>query len=177
MKKLFLLSLFVVAMCTNANAQMFSKSAFRKANSKFSMGLMGGSIGLFDDKAMPAIGLNVMWHGIYFDFLGWPRSHEKDTHVGKWDDETSIGVHAGYQLPVTSHFRLIPIIGYASSSSGTTNGYNWHVGSGGITNSYSKDDEAAGFDYGVVFMFNIKHLNLFATATRYSVYGGVGFEF
>jgi hypothetical protein len=176
-------SLLATALLTlsviSAQAQIFSKDAFQEANkNRWSVGILGGAIGLFDEDAtVGAIGLNFMGYGFYVDFIGWPSGHENDTRVDTWRDKTSFGVHAGYQLPVTKSFRIIPIVGYYRSGETVTDGSRWSSTSTGIRNSSYNEDAARGFDYGAVLVYNYKMLNVFGACTRGAVYGGIGIEF
>ena len=126
---------------------------------------------------MPVFALSTTIYGFYFDVGVCPSSHESDVRVDKWDDNKALMFHAGYQLPLTKWLRVIPIIGYSHYASGTTDGSNYHVTSNGIHNEFTADESFSKFDYGTAAVFNMNHINLQATITRYSWYLGVGYEF
>lgn len=68
------------------------------------------------------------------------------------------------------------MVGYAYDATGMTDGYHYSTDRNGIHNSFNTDYKVEGVDYGAAVVFNIKHLNIQATATRYSWYVGIGFE-
>ena len=172
--------LFVIMiMCSiSMQARIFSKDAFQEANSGGSIGIVGGVLGIYDDLSSAGIGLNGMYKGIYLDFLFWPRAHSSSTDVNYHKDEKqSVSVHAGYQFPITSNIRIIPVVGYTSVRNGDTDGSRYSISSGHINNSYIVKDKNEGFDYGAVISIGIKKVNIYAAGTRYGVYGGVGIRF
>lgn len=177
MKKIIVL-LLMVAFGLKSQAQLLQGDGF-DANKGYEIGLVGGVLGIYDDLSYGAFGLNFTAYGIYVDFLGMPRAHEKSTDVDKHENEkTSIGAHLGYQFPLTNWLSIIPVVGYASVKNGTTDGSNYKINSQtGITNSYKVKDEISGFDYGGLLCFNIKKVRLYAAGTRYGLYGGIGIAF
>lgn len=177
MKKVVVL-LLMALLGTKAQAQLLQGDAF-KANKGYEIGLIGGVLGVYDDLSYGAFGLNFTAYGVYVDFLGMPRAHEKSTDVKKHENEkTSLGVHLGYQLPLTTWLSVIPVVGYASVKNGTTDGSNYTISSqSGITNSYKVKDEISGFDYGGLLCVNIKKVRIYAAGTRYGIYGGIGLAF
>ena len=68
----------------NTSAQIFSKEAFKTANGKWAIGIVGGGLGIFDDNARGVFGLNLTIKGVYVDFMGKGSSHKSDVKVGKW---------------------------------------------------------------------------------------------
>jgi hypothetical protein len=151
MKKIIVLLLMAV-LGMKAQAQLLQGDGFY-ANKGYEIGLIGGVIGVYDDLSYGAFGLNFTAYGVYVDFLGMPRAHEKSTDVDVHENEkTSIGVHLGYQLPLTTWLSIIPVVGYASVKNGTTDGSNYKINKQtGITNSYKVKDENGGFDYGGLY--------------------------
>ena len=121
MKKIIVL-LLMVAFGLKSQAQLLQGDGF-DANKGYEIGLIGGVLGIYDDLSYGAFGLNFTAYGIYVDFLGMPRAHEKSTDVDKHENEkTSIGAHLGYQFPLTNWLSIIPVVGYASVKNGTTDG-------------------------------------------------------
>lgn len=175
MKYLLVLVSFIYTM--NASAQIFSKEAFETANGKWAIGFIGGALGVFDDKARGAFGLNITIKGVYADFLWKGSSHKSDVKVDKWKESSGTAVHIGYQLPITKGFRLIPVVGYYTLGSVTTDGYDWKVTNNGISNKTSNSIDFKGFDYGGVMVFNTKHVNFYAAGTRHTLYGGIAYQF
>ena len=151
MKKIIVLLLMAV-LGMKAQAQLLQGDGF-DANKGYEIGLIGGVIGVYDDLSYGAFGLNFTAYGVYVDFLGMPQAHEKSTDVDVHENEkTSIDVHLGYQLPLTTWLSIIPVVGYASVKNGTTDGSNYKINKQtGITNSYKVKDENGGFDYGGLY--------------------------
>lgn len=176
MKKTIVLLLLAVTV-GQVHAQLLQGEGF-KANKSFEIGLLGGALGIYDDLSTPGIGFNVTAYGVYFDFLGWPRTHANSTDVKKHDNEkTSYSVHAGYQFPLATWLSVIPIVGYTGIKNGTTDGSNWTINGGNISNAYYVKDENNGFDYGGLLCFNINKVRLYAAGTRFGLYGGIGLAF
>ena len=174
MKKLLLLLLLFPF---KVDAQIFSKEAFEYANKKWAIGILGGGLGVFDDKTRGVFGLNLTIKGVYIDFLGKGSSHKSDVRVDKWKESTGTVFHAGYQLPVTKAFRIIPIVGYYTLSRTTTDGYDWKATSSGISNKTSTSVDSKGLDYGGILVLNIKHVNIYGACSSHALYGGVAFQF
>ena len=173
----YLLSiLFFLFLGIEADAKGFSDN-FKAENHHWNLGLLFGGIGQTEDLGMPVFAVSTTIYGFYFDVGVCPSSHKSDVRVDKWDDNEALMFHAGYQLPLTKWFRVIPIIGYSHCASGTTDGSNYHVTSNGIHNKFTADESFSKFDYGTASVFNINHINLQAAITRYSWYLGVGYEF
>ena len=160
-----------------AKSQIFSKEAFEYANQKWAIGAMGGGLGIFDDKTRGVFGLNLTIKGVYVDFLGKWSSHKSDVRVDTWKESSGTVFHLGYQLPVTKTFRVIPVIGYYTLGSTTTDGHDWTATSSGISNKTSTSVDTKGVDYGGVLVFNLKHVNFYGACTRHVLYGGVAYQF
>lgn len=162
---------------TTLPAQIFSKEAFHAANGKWAIGIVGGGLGIFEDKARGVFGLNLTIKGVYVDFMGKGSSHKSDVKVDKWKESSGTVFHVGYQLPVTKGFRLIPLIGYYTLGSVTTDGYDWKATSSGISNKTSNSIDSKGLDYGGSLVFNTKHVNFYAAGTKHTLYGGIAYQF
>ena len=175
MKKVLAFGLLLMPLI--AKSQVFSKEAFEYANQTWSIGIMGGGIGIFDDKTRGGFGLNLTIKGIYLDFLGKGSSHKSDTKVDKWKESSGTVFHVGYQLPVTKSFRVIPVIGYYTLGSTTTDGYDWKVTSSGISNKTSTSIDSRGVDYGGILVLNSRHVNFYGACTTHALYGGVAYQF
>lgn len=176
MKKILLFAVLITT-GLQVHAQLLQGEGF-KGNKGFSMGLLGGAFGIYDDVSNMGIGLNATFSGVYVDLLVMPRAHESSTDVDVHKDEKqTVSIHAGYQFPLTSWVSVIPVVGFTSVKIGDTDGSRWRSGSNGITNSFREKDKTEGFDYGGVLCFNIKKVRIYAAGTRYGVYGGVGLAF
>ena len=164
-------------LCKGAYAQILSKEAFETANAKWSIGIIGGGLGIFDGSARGVFGLNLTVKGFYIDLMGKGSTHKSDVRVDKWTESSGTVFHAGYQLPITKGFRLIPVIGYYTLGNTMTDGYDWKVTSGGISNKTSTSVDSKGLDYGGLMVINSKHVNFYIAGTRYTLYGGVAYQF
>ena len=150
---------------------------FKEVNSKWNIGLQGGYIN-FDETGSGMCGVSFTLKGIHVDLGGLGPGHKHDVNVGKWTSKVAYSIHIGYQIPIVNAFRIIPLIGYASTGKGYTDGYNYEISYGGtVTNDSSMTFDNQGFDYGAKFVINIKKFNINIAATRYVYYGGVALEF
>lgn len=172
-----LLLAFLLFMPLAANARAFSQEAFQAANGSWSVGILGGGLGLFDDEARGVFGLNLTIKGFYVDFMGKGSSHKNDVRVDKWKESSGTVFHTGYQIPVTANFRIIPVVGYYTLGTVSTDGYDWKVTSSGISNKTSTSIDSKGVDYGGVLVINSRRVNFYAGCTRYTLYGGVALQF
>ena len=171
-----ILTIFPLFISITMSAQILSKDAF-EANKKWSIGILAGAHGVFDDKARGVFGLNLTIKGIYLDFLGKGSSHKSDVRVDKWKESSGTVFHLGYQIPLTRALRIIPIVGYYTLGKITTDGYDWKVTSSGISNKTYTSVDSRGVDYGGILVINIKHVNIYAAGTAHTLYGGVAYQF
>ena len=174
----YLLSfLLLIFFGVEANASDFSEN-FKKTNSTWNMCAHLGVVGHTEGMAMFTGYGSLTIHGCYLDFGFSPRTHRRDVDIKKWDDKEAYMFHTGYQIPISKKFRAIPLIGFVSCTNGVTDGANWSVDRHyGINNSYTANKELKEVDYGAAAVFYFDHLVLQATATRYCLYAGFGYEF
>lgn len=175
MKKLILLLFLCLPMLSEA--KIFSKDAFQTANGKWSIGILGGGLGIFEGKGRGVFGMNLTIKGIYGDFLGKGSSHKSDIEVKKWSESSGTVFHVGYQFPVTKTLRIIPIVGYYTLGRTITDGYNWSVSKTGISNKTSTSVDSKGVDYGGVLVLNTKHVNFYGACSKHTLYGGIAYQF
>ena len=175
MKKIIFTLVIVFTFIGTLSAQNSYKDTFKYTNTKFNVGVHFGAIGCSDDLGLQEFLVSTTIYGVYADFGGWPSSHGSDVRVDTWDDDKAYTGHIGYQVPITKWLRVIPMVGYAYDATGTTDGHHWSYDNG-IHNKFNVDDEISGVDYGAAIVFNINHVNIQATATRYNWYVGIGFE-
>ena len=149
----------------------------------YGVGFQAGALGLGKEVTRFAIGANVLAYGVYMDFLYSAPQHAHDPKVTLWDDNSGYAIHVGYQIPILTFLRVIPIIGYAEVNKGITDGtkysYDYSVTDKRwvINNEYTKTWDDGGFDAGGSVVLNIGKVNVFVTGTMSSVYGGVGVAF
>lgn len=161
------------SMCTmlvNANGLF----PFKEINSKWNISLNGGynysmKVGLY--------GFGLTIKGFHVTLGGTGSTHKNDEDVGIWNEKSSYILHAGYQIPITQSFRIIPVIGVAGAGSVETNGYDWDVSDTGVIHNKTTEDMSYKFDYGAHLVYSYKHLVVNLAVSRYTVFGGVGIEF
>lgn len=178
MKKIIItLTVLLSFVCVNnIFANNSYKDVFKQVNSTCNATIHFGCIGGSQDLGLQEIVGSMTIYGVYADFGGWPAIHENDVDVDVWDDNKAIIFHLGYQVPLTKWLRIVPMAGYAYDASGTVDGYNWSCGYNGIHNKFNVDEQVSGFDYGAALVFNIKHVNISGTYTKYNWYVGIGYE-
>ena len=166
---LIILNLF----CSTLNAKKWFDT-----NKNLSLGVMYGKIGASEEISQNAWGLNLQIFGLYFDCMGKPRKHGNDVAIDKWKETEAVSYHFGYQIPIVEYVRIIPIIGYYSVKTGTTDGYNWSVTQNGISNAFNIDKKNCGMDCGGVLVLNYSFVCLYGAYTKHNqFYGGVGIEY
>jgi hypothetical protein len=180
MKKLF----FIITLCV-LSVTSDAKSIF-DYNKSTSFGIQFGAVDQQNHFGFQTLMGHISIYGVYVDVGGWPRSHQRDIRVDKWDDESCFMFHVGYQFPLCSWFKITPIAGYYKHESGMTDGYHWKVDNYGINNRFDVHDRYSGFDYGVNAMFHIRlnnkekkpgySLQLGGTYTKNAWYAGLGLD-
>ena len=127
---------------------------------------------------------SVSVYGVYLDIGGFPRMHDNDPRLGTWDDNTVFAMHAGYKIPITKYFNIIPLIGYYEHDLGLTDGYDKYYDYyyGDIYNEFYVYDSFDDVDYGCKVEYKIpiapeKYFTIDWTYTRYMMYGGIGMQF
>ncbi|NDV84890.1 hypothetical protein [Bacteroides sp. 51] len=173
-KGLFLLIVILSAFEVSAKGLF----PIKEVNRKWNVGLMGGYVGYGKDLTSGAAGFNLTIKGFYVDVMGWAPSHKNDMGVEKWSDKKCHLAHAGYQIPISKGFRLIPLIGYANVTAGTTDGSDYEFSeSGEVHNKFTGDKTISGLDFGGAAVINIKKVNINLALTKYAMFGGVAIEF
>jgi len=168
MKRILLL--FGLAICVIGKAQV---STFKAVNNKWNVSIGGGYI---PDAKTGLVMLSTTLKGIHLTIGGLWAEHVSDVRVGKWEDKACFIFRAGYQLPIVKSVRLIPVVGVTGAGKALIDGYNYHVSSNGIHNDVDYDLNYK-FDYGGHLVLNPhKGLIISLAATRYSLYGSIGFE-
>lgn len=171
MKKLILTATFAIfAMLVNAKGIF----PFKEVNSQWNISLNGGynysmKVGLY--------GFGLTIKGFHVTLGGTGSTHKNDEDVGVWSERASCILHAGYQIPITQAFRIIPVVGMAGAGTVKTDGYDWDVSDTGVIHNKTTEDMSYRFDYGAHFVYSYKHLIVNLAISRYTVFGGVGMEF
>ena len=171
----------VICLCAIATAMIHASAAdwfpIKEVNNGHYAISIGGGVVTFPSLTNGAIDLNTTIWGVHLNVMGLGPLHGSDTKVDKWDDKTCFAIHMGYQVPILHCLRVIPMVGYAKVTSGTTDGSNWKSTSNGISNKYTADEATDGLDYGIAAVFNYRKLIVSGTYTRRTIFGSIGIEF
>ncbi|MBR5924663.1 MAG: hypothetical protein IKZ60_04310 [Bacteroidales bacterium] len=122
MKKIILIALLTISVGANAQ-QMFD---FSWNSPRMEGGFNFGEAGSFTPYARLALGANILFHGFYLDFLKSEPQHRytnvAEVSDAKWNDSVAFCINASYQIPVFKWLRIMPMIGYAQTNEGITDG-------------------------------------------------------
>lgn len=171
MKRILFLIL-VLSSCT----YVFPKKLFpfKEVNSQWNISINGG----YNHSAKLGVyGFGLTIKGFHLTMGGTGSSHEHDVEVDTWKEKSTCMIHAGYQIPITKSFRIIPIAGMAGAGEVITDGADWNVSPNGTINNKTTHDMKYKFDYGVHLVYNHRKLIVNLAASRYTVFAGVGLEF
>lgn len=179
MKRFAILCAFV-AFTTSLNAQVFD---FASNKHRFEVGFNFGQSGSFTEYADFGFGVNLLAGGFYLDYIKAGPQHRYDNHVNdtKWHDTVALCVNSGYQIPILSWLRIMPLIGYAQTNEGITDASTININTGENSSSFYHDyDVTPGsrkhyLNYGGGLSIQpCKWFSINAVATRYGLYGGIG---
>ena len=182
MKKLIVAAMLALA-SFGANAQFFD---FEANLHRFEVGLNLGQAGYSTGYAHFGIGASILACGFYIDFLHADPQHKYDNRVIDvlWPDTEACCINAGYQIPITSWLRIMPLAGYAQTNEGYTDGGTLYWNSSDSDASlYHKYRVTPGsrihyFNYGGgISIQPCKWLSINAVYTKYAVYGGIAVAF
>lgn len=178
MKKLILV--FTLVLFTlGAKAQVFD---FSSNTGRIEAGINIGQAGSFTEYAHVGFGANLCIYGIYVDWLKAEPEHKFSDTVSdtKWNDTSAFCINAGYQLPVFSWLRLLPLVGYAQTNEGITDGTKLRVDADEDSISFyhpykvTPGSRIHYFNYGCGLSVQpCKWFSINAVASRYAIYGGI----
>ena len=163
----------------SASAQAFDLSS---NNGRFELGFNAGKIGTSTPYARFGNGINVMAYGVYVDFNIANPQHRYDNHYSdtKWEDDEVLMFNAGYQIPVTSWLRVMPLVGYVQTNEGLTDASTINVTDDTSRTFYHSYKVTPGtrehyFNCGGgISVQPLKWFSLNFIYTRYGIYGGFG---
>lgn len=171
MKKILLL-FFSTLLCVSASAKDIFP--FSEVNSKWNISINGG----YNHNVKAGVyGLGLTIRGFHLTIGGTGESHEHDVKVDTWKEKSTCLIHAGYQIPITKSFRIIPVAGMAGAGEIVTDGSDWNISQDGTINNKMTRDMTYKFDYGAHLVYNYRKLIINLAASRYTVFAGIGFEF
>ena len=148
-------------------------------------GVTVGQVGSFTDYARFGMGAYALYNGFYLDFIKAEPQHKYNSHVTNemWNDNCAFSINAGYQIPIVSWLRIMPVVGYAQTNDGITDGtsVNWSVGDETATwyhdYTVTPGSRRHYFNYGGGLSIQpCKWFSINLIGTRYALYGGVGLD-
>ena len=181
-----------IALSLSANAQAGSGAVLGKEiklfdftlnTNRLEAGFNFGQAASFSDYARFTFGANVMVGGVYLDFLSADPQHKysplSDT---QWNDTRAFCINAGYQIPVLSWLRVMPLVGYAQTNDGITDAsetiYDFSEDTGLSTYHPYKVTQGSRqhyFNYGGGLSIQpCKWFSINLIGTRHAIYGGIG---
>lgn len=193
MKKI-LITLMLIAGAVSAYAQSSAGVVYEKEFHLFDFslnarrlefGLNFGQAGSFTPYARFGMGACALVNGIYLDYLEANPQHKYNHEVTdtKWDDTVAFCINAGYQIPILSWLRIMPVLGYAQTNEGVTDGSSLHLSADeDNTTWYHEYKVTPGtrthyFNYGGGLSIQpCKWFSVNLIATRYALYGGIGID-
>ena len=181
MKRLILcLVLLSVTIC--AHAQLFD---FSSNNNRYEVGMNLGQMAFNTQYARFGAGMNTLAWGVYLDFNMTAPQHKFDRKIGdtQWNDDEFFNINLGYQIPILSWLRIMPLVGYAQTNEGITDASTFNVNPGEDLSSWyhtytvTPGSRVHSFNYGGgVSLQPLKWFSINFTYTRHAVYGGFAID-
>ena len=185
MKRYFIsLVLLFVAVC--AHAQLFD---FSSNNNRYEIGMNLGQMAFDTQYTRFGMGMNTLAWGVYLDFNMTAAQHKFDRKVSDtlWDDDEFFNINLGYQIPILSWIRVMPLLGYAQTNEGITDASTINIDishgeeprSVSIYHTYTvtPGSRVHYFNYGGgVSIQPLKWFSINFAYTRYAVYGGFAID-
>ena len=181
MKKLVIF-VVLLSIAAGARAQIID---FSLNSQRVEAGLNFGQAASFTDYARLALGASVNICGVYVDYLKASPQHRYADTISdeKWDDTCAFCINAGYQFPIVSWLRIMPLLGYAQTNEGVTDGSSLRVESTDDSfNLYHPYKVTPGtrthyFNYGGGLSIQpCKWFSINLIATRNALYGGIALD-
>lgn len=154
--------------------------------SRLEMGLNFGQAGSFTDYARFGMGANLLVNGFYVDFIKTEAQHKYDGKIKdtQYNDNEAISINVGYQFPVLGWLRIMPLLGYAQTNDGITDGSSLELDAGDEVSSswYHRYEVTPGsrthyFCFGGgVSIQPCKWFSINLIATTHAIYGGIAFN-
>ena len=183
MKRL-IISLVLLSVTICAHAQMFD---FSSNNNRYEGGLNFGQMAFNTEYARFGMGMNMLAWGVYLDLNRTIAQHKFDREVSDtlWDDDEFFNINLGYQIPILSWIRVMPLLGYAQTNEGITDASTFNINPGeelSSTSIYHTYTVTPGshvhyFNYGGgVSIQPLKWFSINFAYTRYAIYGGFAID-
>lgn len=182
MKKLLIIAALLLS-AVSASAQYFDFSSNRN---RYELGLNLGQMAYNTQYARFGMGVNLLAWGVYLDFNTTEAQHKYDDRIGnyEWNDDEFFSFNLGYQIPVLSWLRVMPLLGYAQTNEGITYGDTLNV-SGGESSStlyhtykVTPGSRVHRFNFGGgISVQPLKWFSINLAYTHHAIYGGIAFNF
>lgn len=188
MKKNVFIFAAVMAVAMSAHAQWFDfQSNVHRYGIGFNLGVVGQGTGYQDF----GFGASINAWGVYIDFISAGPMYKYDNHVASMNDpinlrllpdSTTTTINLGYQIPVLSWLRIMPLVGFNVTTSGRTDMSTHNAQTSGsgdnvsveLYHDYIREYRWSYFNYGGgIIISPIKWLSLYGVYTTHAVYGGI----
>lgn len=153
--------------------------------SRMEAGITLGQAGSFTPYAHFGAGAYFLYGGVYADFIVAEPQHKFNGELSDtdWNDTMAFCINAGYQIPVVSWLRIMPLLGYCQTNEGITKGGSLHMSTDENGTTWYHDYKVTPgtrihrFNYGAGLSIQpCKWFSVNLVATRYAIYGGIGLD-
>ena len=135
------------------------------------------------------MGVNTLAWGVYLDLNMTAAQHKFDRKFSdtQWNDDEFFNISLGYQIPILSWIRVMPLVGYAQTNEGITDAstINIDISPGEESNSASiyhtytvtPGSRVHYLNYGGgISIQPLKWFSINFAYTRFAVYGGFAID-
>ena len=182
--KRYIISLVLLSVTVCAHAQLFD---FSSNNNRYEAGLNFGQMAFNTEYARFGMGVNMLAWGVYLDINMTAAQHKFDRKFSdtQWDDDEFFSINLGYQIPILSRIRIMPLLGYAQTNEGVTDASTINISGNpedetiSIYHTYTvtPGSRVHYFNYGGgVSIQPLKWFSINFAYTRYAVYGGFAID-
>lgn len=147
-------------------------------------GVTLGQAGAFTEYARFGMGAYVLFNGFYLDFIKADPQHKYEGNISdtKWDDNAAFSISTGYQIPILKWLRIMPVLGYAQTNYGVTDGSSINIETDETASWYHDYKVTPGsrshyFTFGGgISIQPCKWFSIHAVASSRAIYGGIGID-
>ena len=177
-----IISLVLLSVTVCAHAQFSGSPSNYK---RYEMGMNFGQMAFNTQYARFGMGMNVLVWGVYLDFNMAAAQHRFDREISDtlWDDDEFYNINLGYQIPILSWIRFMPLVGYAQTNEGITDMSTFNINSDeDSTSEYHPYTVTPGSRVhyfncgGGVSIQPLKWFSINFVFTRCAVYGGIAID-
>lgn len=178
MKRTLLILILAAAGAVSASAQWMDFSS----NERLDIGINVGYLAHNTPYARVGAGGFVNVWGFYADFLELVPQHHYDNTISdnRWEDDKAVFANVGYQVPVLPWLKVMPLLGYAQTNEGLTDGSTINIAGRYESSFYHSYTVTPGtrkhyFNIGAGLSFQpLRWLSINTVYTQYAIYGGIG---